>query len=284
MRAPWCVPAGPGRRQPLRPRTPSPTVLKLITWNCNSIRQRLPRLLGLLERHRPDVVCLQETKVVDADFPRGPLEAAGYTVAVHGQKTYNGVAILSKRPMEDIEAGFAEDPLLDHARVLSATIDGVRVYDLYVPNGKAPGTEPYEVKLQWYRALRAHLAARHTPDDPVLLLGDFNVAPEPRDVHDPKRWEGKIHFSGPERSALQDLMSWGFVDLLRLHTEDTGIHTWWDYRLNAFPRGWGLRIDLALGTSSVAKRCLGVTVDKAERQPGGDVKPSDHAPVVVELA
>lgn len=259
--------------------------LKVITWNVNSIRQRMDRLLALLDRHDPDVVCLQETKIVDGDFPRAPIEAKGYTVALHGQKTYNGVAILSKRPMDDIGIGFDGDPLPDHARAIHATIDGFRIFGLYVPNGKAPGTEPYEAKLQWYRALKAHLEAHHAPDEPVLLVGDFNVAPEPRDVHDPKRWEGKIHFSEPERAHLEDLMSWGLVDLLRLHTQEADIHTWWDYRLGAFHRGWGLRIDLALGSDAVARRCTSVVVDREERKPtAGEGKPSDHAPVVVTLS
>lgn len=255
--------------------------LKVVTWNINSIRQRLDRLVAFLDRHDPDVVCLQETKIQDADFPRAPLEEMGYTVALHGQKTYNGVAMLSKRPMEDITTGFDDDPLPEHARVLSALIDGIRIYDLYVPNGKSPGTEPYEAKLRWYGALKAHLARHHEPDAPVLLVGDFNVAPEARDVHDPKRWEGKIHYSVPERERLKDLMSWGLVDLLRLHTQEDGIHTWWDYRLGAFHRGWGLRIDLGLATEPLSRRCTGVDVDREERKPSsGEGKPSDHAPVL----
>lgn len=258
--------------------------MKIVTWNVNSIRMRLPRTLALLERHRPDVVCLQETKVEDDAFPMLELDAAGYTSVSFGQRTYNGVAILSRLPVTDVERGFPGDPIPNESRVLAATVDGVRILNLYVVNGKARGTPHYERKLAWLDALNGWLREAHDPSQPLLVLGDFNVAPQEADVHDPERWADKIHFTEPERQRVRAMLDWGLVDLLRLHHEGPGPYTWWDYRFGAFHQGWGLRLDLALGTQPVADRCTGVVVDRDERKPTfGEGKPSDHAPVVVEL-
>jgi exodeoxyribonuclease III len=259
--------------------------MKIVTWNVNSIRMRVSRTAQLLARHAPDVLCLQELKVAEASFPAPELASSGYRAVVHGQAGRNGVAMLSRRPFVDVAPGFPGDPLPDQARVVAGSLDGIRVVDVYVVNGRGVGTPEYELKLRWLDALVAWLRTEHDPRQPVLVVGDFNVAPDDRDVHDPERWRGQNLCSGPERQRIETLLDWGFVDLMRLHDEGPGPFTWWDYREGAFHRGWGLRLDLALGTPSVAERCTGVTVDRDERKPTfGEGKPSDHAPVVVTLA
>jgi exodeoxyribonuclease III len=258
--------------------------MKIITWNVNSLRTRLARTLALLERHQPDVVCLQETKVVDDGFPTAEIEAAGYTAATYGQKTYNGVAILSRKPLSDVRRGFPGDPVAGEARVIAGTLDGLTVLNLYVVNGQSVGSDKYRTKLAWLDALTAWLGAEGAADRPLLVVGDFNIAPEDRDVHDPERWRGQVLCSDAERERLRALVGLGLADLLRLRTEQGGLYTWWDYRDGAFHRGWGLRIDLALGSESVAGRCRAVTIDREERKATtGEGKPSDHAPVIVEL-
>ena len=250
----------------------------IATWNVNSVRARLPRVLDWLALCRPDVLCMQETKVVDPDFPRADFEEIGYRVEVFGQKTYNGVAIASLHEMEDVARGLPGDGPDDQKRVIEATISGIRVVNLYVPNGKAPGTEAYEMKLQWLSRLRDHFDADLSPEDPVVVLGDINIAPEDRDVHDPVALEGTIHCSVPEREALREVMAWGLADAFRLHHEEAGLYSWWDFRAAMFRRGLGLRIDLVMVTDSLARRCTLAEIDKAAR--AGE-KPSDHAPVVV---
>ncbi len=259
--------------------------MKLITWNVNSVRVRLPRLLEVLERHEPDAVCLQELKCVNEAFPHEAIRDAGYHSAVWGQKTYNGVAILAREPLEDVARSFPGDPVPQQARVLAADVGGLRLVNLYVVNGKEVGTEHYDIKLAWLDALYAWLAEVHDPAAPLVLTGDFNIAPDKRDVWDPKRYAGRVHFSLPERKRLDRMLQWGLSDMLRLNNQDAGVYTWWDYRHGAFPKDRGLRLDLFLGTQPVADRCLGVTVDRFERkQSAGEGKPSDHAPVVLELS
>ena len=251
---------------------------RLATWNVNSLKVRLPHLLDWLARAKPDVVCLQETKTEDISFPLAAIEAAGYRVIYSGQKTYNGVAILSRMPLSAESRGipdFADDP----KRVIAATVEGVRVICLYAPNGQEPGSEKYAYKLRWYEALTAWL--RKEVNTKVAVLGDLNIAPEPRDVHDPKRWEGKIHFSEPERAAFRALLDLGYKDAFRLFEQPEKQFSWWDYRLNAFARGWGLRIDHILLSPELAKRCTACSIDVAPR---GLERPSDHAPVLVDLA
>lgn len=258
--------------------------MKVITWNVNSLRTRLPRVLALLGRHEPDLLALQETKVADDEFPRGAFAALGYRAECFGQRTYNGVAFLSRQPLGAVARGFPGDPAADQARVLAAEWRGLRVLNLYVVNGEAVGSPKYDLKLRWLDALHDWLASGGGPAQPLLLLGDFNIAPDDRDVHDPERWRGEILCSEPERQRLQAILRWGLRDLLRLHTQEGGIHTWWDYRDGAFHRGFGLRLDLALGTDPVARRCRAVAVDREERKPtSGEGKPSDHAPVIVTL-
>ena len=258
--------------------------VKLVTWNVNSVKTRLARTKGLLLRHRPDVLALQELKVSDELFPSPEFQELGYRVAVHGQAGRNGVALLSRESMADVAESFVGDPIPDQARVVAATIDGIRIVNLYVVNGRAVGTSDYALKLRWLDAFGAWIRAEHDPRDPLLIVGDFNVAPEDRDVHDPELWRGSNLCSGAERERVGALLDWGLVDLLRVHQAGPGPFTWWDYRAGAFHRGWGLRIDLALGTSVVAERCTEVLVDRDERKPTfGEGKPSDHAPLVVNL-
>jgi exodeoxyribonuclease-3 len=250
--------------------------MKLATWNVNSIRVRLPQLVEWLASAQPDVVCLQELKTEDAKFPFAEIEQAGYRAAFSGQKTYNGVAILSKTPPENVVAGirgFADE----HKRVLAATVAGVRVVSLYCPNGQAVGSDKYAYKLRWYAALGEYLAAELARHPALAAAGDYNVAPEDRDVHDPKLWENQVHVSEPERAAWRALLALGLKDAFRLFEQPEKSFSWWDYRMLAFRRNAGLRIDQILISSDLAGRCSGCTVDKAPRKLE---RPSDHAPVV----
>jgi exodeoxyribonuclease-3 len=251
--------------------------VRLASWNVNSLRVRLGHLLDWLAHARPDVACLQETKIEDANFPVAELRAAGYHAVYCGQRAYNGVAILSRNEIRDVAHGIPDFPD-DPKRCIAGTVQGVRIVCLYAPNGEAPGSEKYAYKLRWYEALTRWLKSIQIPC--LAVLGDMNVAPEDRDVHDPKRWEGKIHVSAPEREALRRLMAAGFADAFRLFPQPEKVFSWWDYRLHAFERGWGLRIDLALLAPALASRCTACTIDVAPRR---RERPSDHAPVVVDL-
>jgi exodeoxyribonuclease-3 len=253
--------------------------VRIATWNVNSLRVRLSHLLDWLAEAQPDVACLQETKTEDANFPVAELRSAGYESVYCGQKSYNGVAILARSPITEVAHGipdFVDDP----KRCIAGTVDGVRVVCLYAPNGEAPGTEKYAYKLRWYEALERWMqrAVLETPN--LAVLGDMNVAPEDRDVHNPKRWQGKIHVSEPERAALRKVVGAGLSDAFRMFPQPEKSFSWWDYRLRAFERGWGLRIDLVLLSPALAKRCTGCTIDLAPRK---RERPSDHAPVIVEL-
>jgi exodeoxyribonuclease-3 len=254
--------------------------VRIATWNVNSLRVRLSHLLDWLADAQPDVACLQETKTEDANFPVAELRSAGYESVYCGQKSYNGVAILARSPITEVAHGipdFVDDP----KRCIAGTVDGVRVVCLYAPNGEAPGTEKYAYKLRWYEALERWMqrAVLETPN--LAVLGDMNVAPEDRDVHNPKRWQGKIHVSEPERAALRKVVGAGLSDAFRMFPQPEKSFSWWDYRLRAFERGWGLRIDLVLLSPALAKRCTGCTIDLAPRK---RERPSDHAPVIVELS
>jgi exodeoxyribonuclease-3 len=257
--------------------------MKVLTWNVNSIRQRLPRLLAVLSRHDPDVVCLQETKVPDEDFPFDEVQEAGFHAVSFGQRAYNGVAVLAKEPVEIVSRGMADDPAGDATRLLFVRTGALSIASVYAVNGKAVGDPAYETKLAWFDALSAWAQATIDPTQPALLAGDFNVTPDDRDVHDPERWRGRNLASQPERDRLATLMKVGFSDLGREAAGDvTGPFTFWDYRMGAFHRGWGLRIDLLLGSEPLRARLLEVEVDREERKPtAGEGKPSDHAPVVV---
>lgn len=258
--------------------------MKLVTWNVNSIRMRLPRLIALLDRHGPDVVCLQETKCSDEAFPHLDLQAAGYDAAVLGSGGRNGVAILSRRPMTDIRAGFPGDPAPEAARVISAVIDGVRVVCVYAINGKRVGAPEWDLKIAWLGALGAWMAAL-AKDADAIVAGDFNVAPADDDVHDPALWRGHNLFSEPERARVAAMIDAGYEDVLRRHHDGPGPFSWWDYRDGALHRGWGLRIDLILATRALAARSTAALIDRDERKPtSGEGKPSDHAPVIAVFA
>jgi exodeoxyribonuclease-3 len=239
----------------------------------------------MLRRHEPDVVCLQEIKVEDALFPTLELAAEGYDCTTFGQRTYNGVAILSRAPAEDATRGFDEDPMPEQSRVLSARVRDVRVVSVYVVNGKAVGDPAYDTKLRWLDAFGRWLATKHDPSKPLLVCGDFNVAPDDRDVWDAELWRGQNLASESERERLRALLDWGLVDLGRSSAGDVaGPFTFWDYTAGAFHKGWGLRIDLALGTAPIASRLSSVVVERDERKPTfGEGKPSDHAPVIVSF-
>ncbi len=254
--------------------------MKIATWNVNSIIARQPVVIKWLEGARPDVLCLQETKCTDEKFPRAAFEELGYRVESHGQPTYNGVAILSRKKCEDVQRGFpeVEDPA--HARLIAATVGGVRVVNIYVPNGQSVGSEKFKFKLAWLRRLRAYFDEEFWADDDVLLCGDFNVAPEERDVHDPRLWRGKILFSRREREALSLIKDWGFEDAFRLHTEEAGHFSWWDYRAGSFRRNAGLRIDHIWTSEKLAADCTASWIDK---EPRAWERPSDHTPVVAEF-
>ena len=216
--------------------------MKIASWNINSLRRRLDRLLGWLESFKPDVVCLQETKCTDEQFPELELRSAGYFAAFHGEKSYNGVALLSKQPLADVKASLCDAVVDPQARVIAASMGDIRIYSIYAPNGQAVGSPAYDYKLEWYRRLRECLRKQNAQHE-ILLCGDFNVAPADEDVHDPVIWRGAIMCSDGERSAFNGLCADGFVDTLRIHHKESGLFSWWDYRMLAFPKNRGLRID-----------------------------------------
>ncbi len=257
--------------------------IKLATWNVNSLRVRLPHVMGWLASNPVDVLAIQETKIVDEKFPVAELREIGYGAAFSGQPTYNGVALLSRLDTvgeaSDVRIG---NPLFpdEQKRLIAARYADLDVYCLYFPNGQAPDSPKYTYKLEWIDALRQWLDA--TRDGaPRVLLGDFNIAPEDRDVHDPAAWEGKIHCTEPERERFRSLIDAGFVDAFREFDQPERLYSWWDYRMLAFRRNAGLRIDFALVDERIADRLRGCTID---REPRKLEKPSDHAPVIVELA
>jgi len=261
----------------------------LATWNVNSIRARLDRLLAFLARTRPDVVCLQEVKVAEEEFPHDALNAAGYLATVWGQRTYNGVAILARpvpvtgaapaSPFVDVARGFG-DGRDDEARLLAATVGGVRVVSAYIPNGKTVGSDKWRYKLEWLSRLGAWLPGEARADRPFVVMGDFNIAPEDRDVARPEEWQNTVLCHPDGRRALDAAVGSGLVDAVRLHDVGPGPFTWWDYRMLGFQKGNGLRIDHMFMTPVLARRCHKTWVDREERK--GKL-PSDHAPVVAEL-
>jgi exodeoxyribonuclease-3 len=250
--------------------------MKIATWNVNSLRVRLPALLDWLALHAPDVVALQETKVVDEAFPHAQLQAAGYHAACSGQKTYNGVAILAREPPTDIVRDMPghEDP---QRRVLAATCGGVRVLGLYVPNGQSLDSDKYHYKLGWLRALRGWVQAELAVHPRLVALGDFNIAPEDRDVHDPAAWAGQVLVSEPEREQLRALMALGLEDVFRRFEQPAAAFSWWDYRAGGFRRNHGLRIDLVLASPALAAACSNCHIDRVTR---AQERASDHAPVL----
>ncbi len=253
--------------------------MKIATWNVNSVNARLDRLLAFLQREQPDALCLQELKCEPGKFPWEAVRGAGYEAAVHGQKTYNGVAILSRSPLEDVREGFGDESGDTQARCLSALVNGVRVISVYVPNGQEVGAEKYVYKLDWFKRLEKYLG-KYKKSEKLVLCGDFNVAPEDLDVHDPDLWRGRILCSDAERAALKQIYSWGLTDTFRKHHPDERIFSWWDYRNLGFVKNQGLRIDFVLATEALGEKCLSARIDRDERK--GKL-PSDHAPVLAEF-
>lgn len=254
-------------------------MLTIATYNVNSIRARLERLLAWLAREPADVVCLQEVKVADDEFPRLELEAAGWHAAVHGQRTYNGVAVLSRTPLQDVQPGLGDGIQDPEARLLSVRQGaGTRIVCVYAPNGQAVGSDKWRYKLDWLSRLRSYLERTASPEEPVVVCGDFNVAPEDRDVAFVDQWKDTVLTHEAARAALRDVLAWGLHDTIRRHHPDgPGPYTWWDYRLLGFPKGNGLRIDHMLATRPLADRCATAYVVRDERK---GKQPSDHAPVV----
>jgi exodeoxyribonuclease-3 len=263
--------------------------MRIATWNVNSVRTRLDQVLAWLAAERPEVLCLQETKVADELFPLEPFRALGYEAAISGQKAYNGVAILSRLPIEDVQVGFAallpDDPeapgLGEQKRVISAQIAGLRVLNLYVPNGSSLRSEKYAYKLEWLACLKRYLDAQETQGEPLVMVGDFNIALEARDIHDPARLNGGIMASEPERQALQAALGERLEDGFRLFEPESGHWSWWDYRTAGWETGRGWRIDHIYLDAELRDQALGCTIDAPMR---GNPQPSDHAPVIINLA
>ena len=253
--------------------------MKIATWNVNSLKVRLAHVLDWIAGEQPDVLALQETKLTDDKFPAGDIEAAGYRVVYAGQKTYNGVAILSRQPGEQI---IYDIPDLDDPdrRILAGTFNGIRVLNLYVVNGQAVGAEKYAFKLQWLAKVGRFIQSELQAHPLLVVVGDFNIAPQDRDVHDPAGWREKILCSTPERNALRHLLDLGLADTFRLFDQENGSFSWWDYRQGAFRRNLGLRIDLILASQPLGERCLSCRIDKAPRKLE---RPSDHTPVIAEF-
>lgn len=254
--------------------------MKIASWNVNSLKVRLPHLLDWLAESAPDVVCLQELKLEDANFPRAEIEAAGYHVAFSGQKTYNGVALLARSPIEDVVCGNPHFPD-EQKRLISGTVDGVRVVGAYMPNGQEVGCDKYDYKLRWLDALAEWLDGELQRHPQLALCGDYNIAPDDRDVHDPERWRDCILVSEPERAAFRRLLALGLCDSFRLFEQPEKTFSWWDYRMLGFQKNLGLRIDLILLSQPLADKCTAAGVDRAPRK---RERPSDHAPVWATLS
>ncbi len=254
--------------------------MRIATWNVNSLRARLARLEDWVGYAAPDVLCLQETKLADEAFPALDLLALGYECIHVGEGRWNGVAICSRVGLDDVVVGFADPEPDDEARLVTATCAGVRIVTVYVPNGRQVGHEQYHRKLAWLERLADHVDAVADPGGDVVVCGDFNVAPDDRDVWDPAAAHGGTHVSEPERQSIARLQQWGLVDLFRAHYQSAGLYTWWDYRAGAFHKRQGMRIDLMLGSASVARSLSWILVDRNARK---GAQPSDHAPMIAEL-
>jgi exodeoxyribonuclease-3 len=252
----------------------------IATWNVNSILARMPLVLRWLDDVKPDVVCMQETKCTDDKFPTLVFQERGYQCQLFGQQSYNGVAILSRCECQTTHRGYPGDDETAQSRLITSTVDDIQIVNVYIPNGQAVGSEKYEMKLGWMRRLREFFDQNYDPKRPVLLCGDFNVAPEERDVHDVRLWQGRIMFSEQERATLQQIKDWGFTDAFRLHNEEGGKFTWWDYRAGAFRRNMGLRIDHVWITEPLVSRSVRTWIDL---EPRTWEKPSDHAPMIAEF-
>jgi len=266
-------------REPHRP-SRSPNDMKIASWNVNSIRARLTHVEDYLRVAAPDVLCLQETKVTDDDFPLETFSRLGYETARIGQKSYNGVALVSKHPISDVRLGLKDAGAHDDARLISGLVQGTRIFSAYIPNGKSLESPSYQDKLLWLTRLRATLEDQADAHLPVALCGDFNIAKEARDVFDPELMEGKIHFSAAEHQALRQIEDFGLIDSFRKLHEEPDLYSWWDYRMGAFRRNRGLRIDYIFVTQPIAQTLRLAAIDRTPRTWD---KPSDHAPCVIEF-
>ncbi len=255
--------------------------MRIATWNVNSVRARRERLLRWLRQHRPDVLCLQEIKTVDEAYPAEQVRGEGYESAVFGQRTYNGVALLSPHAIAGVTRGTGDDD--PQARLIGGTVNGVTVYSAYFPNGRTVGSESYGYKLAWMGRLLEMLEDRHDPRDAVVLTGDFNVAPDDGDAANPEQWAASVLCHADARAALERIRDWGLVDVVRKHNPGGGVYSWWDYRRLAFPRNDGLRIDHIFATAPVAEVSTGAWVDRDQRKGPRHDTPSDHAPVVADF-
>jgi exodeoxyribonuclease-3 len=255
--------------------------MKLATWNVNSIRVRLDRVLAWIDQHQPDVLCLQEIKAEEKAFPLAAFQAKGYQVALSAQKTYNGVALLSKQPLADVRTGLRDGEDDTQARLIEGRVGDVWVINVYMPNGQHPTSEKFPYKLRWMERLRIHLHTHFKPTDPLVLTGDFNVAPEDKDVYDPPGWANESIFHPDARKGLESVRAFGFVDVFRKLHPEPGHYSWWDYRAGAFPKNQGLRIDHIFATPPLAERCTDSSIDIDSRR--GD-QPSDHAAVLATFA
>lgn len=258
--------------------------MKIATWNVNSLKARMPRVEGWIDQHQPDVLVMQETKCADAAFPAALFDQLGYESMHHGNGRWNGVAIISRVGLESPRAGFVGEDAsaIEECRIVQATCGGVKVMSVYVPNGRTVDSEFYRLKLAWLATLRRELDLTCMPEEQIAILGDFNVAPEDRDVWDITQLDGMTHVTPAERAAIGELKAWGLTDAMRFtHPDEPGPFTWWDYRNGAFHRGWGMRIDLALISAPLLTRLESAYCDRDARK---GPQPSDHAPVVIELA
>lgn len=250
------------------------------TWNVNSISVRLPHLIEWLQTHRPNVVCLQETKTVDEKFPLRELMEIGYNCEFYGERSYNGVAILSDRPIMNVRKGFLAADDGSQKRLIEAEIDSVHIINVYIPNGSSVGSTKYDFKLQWLQKLHQHIEHNHDMNKQLVLCGDFNIATEDHDCYNPELVKGTIMCSDAERSSLELIKSLGFVDTFRINNQEPGHYSWWDYRMGCFRRNMGFRIDHVWSSESMASRCETVVIDKLPRK---KERPSDHAPVIAKF-
>jgi len=254
--------------------------MKIGSFNVNSLRARLPIVLQWLTEHQPNVLCVQETKVQDADFPTDAFETSGYKYVFKGQKSYNGVAIFSRSQISNVKFGFDDEPK-DQARLIKAEFNGIVTVNTYIPQGYLPESEKFEYKLNWFNRLLTFFDKNFKPTNPILWIGDFNIAPEPIDVYDPKSLLGHVCFCPEVTEALNKIVQWGFVDVFRMHCKEPGQYTFWDYRLrNSFKRNLGWRLDHIMATQPLAKKCTACYIDK---EPRTKEKPSDHTPIIAEF-
>jgi exodeoxyribonuclease-3 len=254
--------------------------MKVASFNVNSLRARLPVVLDWLARQSPDVLCTQETKVQDVDFPKDQFDKTEYRYVFKGQKSYNGVAIFSTSQMINVQCGFDDEPK-DQARLIRADIGGIVIVNTYVPQGYMPDSDKFQYKLNWFRRLHAYFHDNFKPTDPVLWVGDLNIAPEPKDVYDPDSLLGHVCYHPDVHTELKKVMAWGFVDLFRMHCDEPGQYTFWDYRLrDSFRRNLGWRLDHIMATKTLAQKCTACYIDKDPRLAD---RPSDHTPIVAEF-